>query len=107
MLIPKRAVLYEGGERYVFTVVNNRAVKKKLKAGFEDPNNFEAVSGFEVGTPVIVLGQSGLKDGALVRSVNATPSALPVIIPPKPAGDVASPSPKATVPPSPSKSDKS
>jgi membrane fusion protein (multidrug efflux system) len=77
VLIPKRAVIYEGGERYVFTVVKDRAVKKKLTAGFEDPNNVEALSGFEVGTVVIVLGQSGLKDGSLVRSVNvAAPAAV-------------------------------
>jgi membrane fusion protein (multidrug efflux system) len=73
VLIPKRAVVYEGGERYVFTVVKDRAVKKKLTVGFEDPSNVEALSGFEVGTAVIVLGQSGLKDGQLVRSVNAAP----------------------------------
>jgi membrane fusion protein (multidrug efflux system) len=75
VLIPKRAVIYEGGERYVYAVVNDRAVKKKLTVGFEDPNNVEALAGFEVGTPVIVLGQSGLKDGSLVRSVNAGPAA--------------------------------
>ncbi len=75
ILIPKRAVVYEGGERYVYTVVNDRAVKKRLTAGFEDPTQVEALSGFEVGTPVIVLGQSGLKDGSLVRSVNLTPTA--------------------------------
>jgi membrane fusion protein (multidrug efflux system) len=73
VLIPKRAVVYEGGERYVFTVVKDRAVKKKLTVGFEDPNNVEALSGFEVGTSVIVLGQSGLKDGSMVRSVNVAP----------------------------------
>jgi membrane fusion protein (multidrug efflux system) len=56
--------------------VNNRAVKKKLSAGYEDPANVEALSGFEVGATVIVLGQSGLKDGAMVRSVNAMPAAL-------------------------------
>lgn len=75
ILIPKRAVIYEGGERYVYTVVNDRAVKKKLSVGFEDPSNVEALSGFEVGTAVIVLGQSGLKDGSLVRSVNLAPAA--------------------------------
>jgi membrane fusion protein (multidrug efflux system) len=75
VLIPKRAVIYEGGERYVFAVANDRAVKKKLTVGFEDPNNVEALAGFDVGTPVIVLGQSGLKDGSLVRSVNAGPAA--------------------------------
>jgi membrane fusion protein (multidrug efflux system) len=74
VLIPKRAVVYEGGERYVFAVVQNKAQKRKLTIGYEDPANVEALAGFEVGTPVIVLGQSGLKDGAPVRLVN-TPAA--------------------------------
>jgi RND family efflux transporter MFP subunit len=83
LLIPKRAVVYEGGERYVFTVVNGRAVKKKLTIGYEDPSNVEAVSGFEIGTPVIVLGQAGLKDGSMVRTVNpaATAAAAPAAAP--------------------------
>jgi multidrug efflux pump subunit AcrA (membrane-fusion protein) len=74
ILIPKRAVVYEGGERYIFTVAKDRALKRKLAAGYEDPQNIECVSGLEVGTPVIVLGQSGLKDGAAVRVVNAGPA---------------------------------
>ncbi len=93
VLIPKRAMIYEGGERYVFTIVNDRAVKRKLAAGYEDPENIEALSGFEVGAPVIVLGQSGLKDGSLVRSVNkpaitAGPGsgASPVPVAAKPSG---------------------
>jgi membrane fusion protein, multidrug efflux system len=76
VLIPKRAVVYEGGERYVFTVEKGKAVKKKLIPGYDDPTNIEALSGFEVGTSVIVLGQSGLKDGQMVRSVNATPAVM-------------------------------
>jgi membrane fusion protein, multidrug efflux system len=104
VLIPKRAVVYEGGERYVFTVVKDRAVKKKLTAGFEDPNNVQALSGFEVGTPVIVLGHSGLKDGALVRSVNtvAGPAAAAVAKP-----DAVTPAPKTTSTVEPAKPDKS
>jgi multidrug efflux pump subunit AcrA (membrane-fusion protein) len=70
VLIAKRAVIYEGGERYVFALVNDRVVKRKLAAGYEDPEHVEALSGFDVGTPVVVLGQSGLKDGSLARSVN-------------------------------------
>jgi membrane fusion protein (multidrug efflux system) len=105
VLIPKRAVVYEGGERYVFTVVKDRAVKKKLTVGFEDPNNVEAVSGFEVGTPVIVLGQSGLKDGSLVRSVNAVPGPAAAGSEPKPAA--AAPAPKTTATVEPGKPDKS
>jgi membrane fusion protein, multidrug efflux system len=74
VLVPKRAVVYEGGERYVFVVEKNRALKKKLSVGYEDPQNVEALGGLEVGSAVIVLGQSGLKDGSMVRSVNAKPS---------------------------------
>jgi membrane fusion protein, multidrug efflux system len=77
LLIPKRAVVYEGGERYVFAVVNGKASKRKLVAGYEDPMNIEAMSGFEVGADVIVLGQSGLKDGAMVRPVNAPAAPTP------------------------------
>jgi membrane fusion protein, multidrug efflux system len=71
LLIPKRALVYEGGERFVFTIVDGRASKRKLVAGYEDPTHIEAVSGFEAGMPVIVLGHGGLKDGAAVRPVNA------------------------------------
>lgn len=85
VLLPKRAVVYEGGERFAFAVVNGRAVKRKLVAGFEDPQNIEARSGFEAGTPVVVLGHSGLKDGAMVRTVNAAPPASTAAEPPKPA----------------------
>lgn len=98
VLVPKRAVIYEGGERFVFAVVNDRAVKRKLAAGYEDPENVEATAGFEPGTAVVVLGQSGLKDGSLVRSVNqpalqgtaAAPAApgAPAAAPAKPAGSV-------------------
>lgn len=76
LLIPKRAVVYEGGERYVFAVIDEKAVKRKLAAGYEDPTNIEALSGFDVDTKVIVLGQSGLKDGVKVRDVNA-PQVVP------------------------------
>jgi membrane fusion protein (multidrug efflux system) len=85
LLISKRAIVYEGGERYVFAVVNGKASKRKLVAGFEEPNNIEALSGFEVGTPVIVLGQSGLRDGSAVRVVNAP--ATPVAPATPPAAD--------------------
>jgi hypothetical protein len=66
-------------------------VKRKLVAGYEDPNNIEAVSGFEVGAPVIVLGHNGLKDGAMVREVNALAP-----IPQPPADEAPKPPPAKT-----------
>jgi membrane fusion protein (multidrug efflux system) len=98
VLVPKRAVVYEGGERYVYLVVNDRATKRKLVPGYEDPQNIEALSGIEVGSTVIVLGQGGLKDGALVRPVNAlTPIPQPAEdgSKPEPAAGMAKPAPAA------------
>ena len=94
VLIPKRAVVYEGGVRYVFTVLNETATKRKLVAGYEDPQNIEAVSGIEPGSEVIVVGNSGLKDGAAVRAVNAL-APIPQTLDDAPANK----SPAAATPP--------
>ena len=84
LLITKRAVVYEGGERYVFTVADGKVTKQRLNAGYEDPETIEILSGLAPGTPVVVLGQAGLKDGAQVRVV-APASDLPVNPPVPPA----------------------
>ena len=77
-------------------------MKKKLTAGYDDPNNVQALSGIEVGTPVIVLGQSGLKEGSLVRSVNTAAGPAATVAP-----DVVTPAPKTTSTAEPAKPDKS
>lgn len=74
LLVPKRALVYEGGQRYIFAVIDGRAVKRPLVAGFEDSQNVEAVSGLESGAQVIVLGQNGLRDGSPVRVVAGQPN---------------------------------
>jgi membrane fusion protein (multidrug efflux system) len=91
VLIPKRAVVYEGGERYVFTVTNDLATKRRLQAGYEDPQNIEAVAGIEPGAEIIVVGHNGLKDGAAVRAVNAL---APIALQPE-AGEAKAASPAA------------
>ncbi len=99
VLIPKRAVVYEGGERFYFVVANDIASKRKLVAGYEDPQSIEATSGLEPGAEVLVVGHSGLKDGAAVRSVNAL---API---PQAAEDAGTPA--AVVPAKPAPSGKS
>jgi membrane fusion protein (multidrug efflux system) len=71
VLVPKTAVVYEGGNRFIFTVDDGRATKRPLDGGFEDLEHVEARSGVDEGAQVVVLGQNGLKDGATVRIVNA------------------------------------
>jgi membrane fusion protein (multidrug efflux system) len=73
VLVPKEAVVYDGGDRYVFAVEDTVASRIRLDAGYEDSRSVEALSAIEPGIPVVVVGQNGLKDGARVRLVNPPP----------------------------------
>lgn len=76
LLLPKRAIVYDGGSQFVFTVDEEGLAKRlPLEAGFETADTIEIRSGLDEGDPVIVLGQSGLKDEAPVKVVN--PELLP------------------------------
>ena len=69
VLVPKEAVVYEGGERYVFIVRDETASKVLVDGGLEDSLNVEVLSMIDAGVPVIVRGQSGLKDQSRVRII--------------------------------------
>jgi len=78
-LIPKTAVLYENERMQVFIVQDSLAKKIELKAGFQDYEKVESLSGIEPGAQIIVVGQAGLKDGSRVnvvakREINFTAS---------------------------------
>ena len=74
VLIPKQAVVYDGGDKFVFTVDDTAAVRIKLQPGFEDADFIEALADIKPDTPIIIVGQNGLKDQARVRIVNQEPS---------------------------------
>ncbi len=67
ILIPKRAVVYEDGEPVAYVVRDDKAVRVRLGPGQEQGDEREVVEGIDGGEPVIVMGQTALKDGALVR----------------------------------------
>ena len=71
VLIPKQAIVYDGGDRFVFAVVDTTAARIKLQPGFEDTDFIESLAGIDSGTPIIVVGQNGLKDSTRVRIVNS------------------------------------
>ena len=74
VLVPKEAVVYDGGDRFIFIVEDSTATRVKLDAGFEDSKFVESLSLIEPETDVIVVGQNGLKDKARVKIVNAEES---------------------------------
>ena len=67
-LIPKKAIVYDDNEQFVYIVRNDTlAIKVPLEAGFSDRNNIEALSGAGIGDTIIVVGQSGMKDSTRVK----------------------------------------
>jgi membrane fusion protein (multidrug efflux system) len=70
ILIPKQAIVYDGGDKFIFAVDDTVAVRVKLQPGFEDVEYVEALADVEAGSSIIIVGQNGLKDGTRVRVVN-------------------------------------
>ena len=68
LLLPKRAVVYDNDQLFVFRLGDERRVERiKIQPVLEDVNNFEPASGLSEGDQIVVAGQASLKDGALVR----------------------------------------
>ncbi len=68
LLLPKKAIIYDGEQRFVFRVKENREVERiLLESGLEDADNVEPVAELNEGDQIVVAGQTGLKDGSKVR----------------------------------------
>ena len=66
LLVPKRALLFEGDRTSCFVVRDGAAVRVELAPGFEEPDFLEALpspDGLRADDLVIVVGMDRLKDG--------------------------------------------
>ncbi|MBM3738090.1 MAG: efflux RND transporter periplasmic adaptor subunit [Acidobacteria bacterium] len=68
LLIPKRAVIEEDGESYVFVVDSGKASRKKVGIGYESEGMIEVRSGVKNGQQVVIAGQGGLKEGSKIKA---------------------------------------
>jgi len=67
LLVPKRALIYENDQIFVFRLVGERDVERvRLVPQMENASFVQPLEGFETGDLLVTAGQSGLKDGALV-----------------------------------------
>lgn len=66
-LIPKSALMYENERSYFFVVKGDSSIKVELQRGFEDAEKVEVLNELMAGSKIVVLGQSGLKNGSKVR----------------------------------------
>jgi membrane fusion protein (multidrug efflux system) len=68
LLLPKRAVVYDNDQLFVFRLGDERRVERiKVEPVLEDVNNIEPAAGLAEGDQIVVAGQASLKDAALVR----------------------------------------
>jgi RND family efflux transporter MFP subunit len=68
--VPRRAVLYDGDARSVFVAEGNKARRREVKAGLDQDDAVEILSGLAAGDPVIVSGSYELDDGMTIRTAD-------------------------------------
>jgi membrane fusion protein, multidrug efflux system len=68
LLLPKKAIVYDGEQRFVFRIGDDQTAERLLlEVGLEDPDHVEPSTSFKSGDLVVIAGQTGLKDGSVVR----------------------------------------
>ncbi|MHB8501314.1 MAG: efflux RND transporter periplasmic adaptor subunit [Candidatus Acidiferrales bacterium] len=77
LAVPRGAVAYEGGHRYVFVVKPSQLgvgkstlEKREIQVGIADATSYEVVSGLREGEMVALPGDTDLHDGMTVQVVN-------------------------------------
>ncbi len=76
VLVPKKALIYDAEQIYVFRLTEEDRVERLLiEARLEDRDNIEPAGALAAGERIIVAGQAGLKDGSLVRLIEAADEA--------------------------------
>jgi RND family efflux transporter MFP subunit len=68
LTVPASALLIESGKTYVYTVEHGKARRVEVKTGFDDGIQVEVTGGLTGDEPIIISGQSSVKDGAPVKA---------------------------------------
>ncbi len=69
ILVPKRALVEEDGEQFLFVAENDTVRRVKVESGYQNGSEVEILSGVADGQSVVVAGQGALKDGSKIRLV--------------------------------------
>ncbi|HUH02186.1 MAG TPA: efflux RND transporter periplasmic adaptor subunit [Kofleriaceae bacterium] len=72
LLLPRRALVYDNDEPYAFRLVGaDRVERVRVVVEVSDREVIKPAEGFAAGDRVVVAGQVGLKDGAVVEAIAA------------------------------------
>ncbi|OGF13038.1 MAG: hypothetical protein A2W00_12000 [Candidatus Eisenbacteria bacterium RBG_16_71_46] len=69
LLMPRRGVVQEDGESFVFVARGDSVVRVPVTLGAVENDTAQILSGLSAGDSVVTVGQGGLKPGAKIRSV--------------------------------------
>lgn len=69
LVIPKRALVPEGGETYVFKAVADSVIKVGIRTGYGNGTKVEVVDGLEEGDRVVAVGTGSLKAGSRIKTL--------------------------------------
>ena len=76
VLVPKRALVYDNDQMYVYRLKGaDRVERVFIQPLLSDKYNVEPAEGLLAGDRIVVAGQAGLKEGALVRLSEGGPDA--------------------------------
>jgi membrane fusion protein (multidrug efflux system) len=73
--IPKKALLSEGGEFFVFAAGSDTARRIMVTTGYQQEELVEVTSGLNVGDSVVVVGQGGIEEGTKIKAMSGPGSA--------------------------------
>lgn len=69
VVLPRRAMLSEDGESYVFVAQGDTVVRRPVTVGAISGDTAQILAGLVLGDSVVTVGQGGLKPGARIKPV--------------------------------------
>jgi RND family efflux transporter MFP subunit len=68
-LVPRRALMLEDGESYVFVARGDSVVRTTVQVGATDGDRTQVLAGLVPGDRIVTVGQGGLKTGSKIKAV--------------------------------------
>jgi membrane fusion protein (multidrug efflux system) len=69
LLVPRRALISEDGESYVFVARGDSVVRRTVQVGAVEGDDAQLLGGLSAGDRVVTVGQGGLKPGTRIKAV--------------------------------------
>ncbi len=71
LLIPKRAVIEEDGESFVYLMEGDKGRRVKIKTGYQSEGVVEVRAGLSAGQQVVVAGQGAIKESSKLKAIKS------------------------------------